>query len=186
VYVDGSNGTLAGKARMKVKVVNPDIEISEVKTSKHGSYIEITNPNSYELDISGWKISIDGALHSLPFTTVLLPGTTRFSGQALGFSSLSGTSTSLVKLLFGDMSEVTRNIQVESVPSVATSTVVTPVFVNSTINNNTQKTVSLSAKKIKEEVVKTKKPLSATTTQETKNMVQKDTRIAQFIKSLFR
>ncbi|MEN9880964.1 MAG: hypothetical protein RLZZ308_147 [Candidatus Parcubacteria bacterium] len=181
VYVDGSTGQVAGKARMKVKVVEPDIAISSLHQSKHGSYIDITNPNPYELDISGWKLSFDGALFSFPFTTTLLPGVTHISGQALGFASATASTTKVIKLLFPDMSEVIRVDAVQDKISTTTSTITVGNFIKKEIKSIYYAPTAVSTKKQKENIIKV-----ATTTQlKTIKTTQKDTRLAEWLRKLF-
>jgi hypothetical protein len=43
--VEGTNGSVAGVARMLVRVVSPEITIASVGSGKYGNYIDITNPN---------------------------------------------------------------------------------------------------------------------------------------------
>ncbi len=187
VYVDGTTGSVAGKARMKVRVVSPDISISSIKTSNVGSYVEITNPNLYELDISGWKLSIDGAMYSFPFTTVLLPGVTKVSSYALGFASSTYNASTTIKLLFGDNTEVVRAKEsARNSPVTATSSISDISF--TTKNSFTQKeSIRQTAR-----IIQPKPPrsqVSSSTVTPSSVITQtahRDNRIATFFKSLFR
>ena len=109
--VEGTNGLIAGTGRMVVRVVSPDIALSTINNGKYGLYIDITNPSTYDLDISFWKLSIDGALFSFPKNTLLASGVTRFPGSAIGFASTTISSSTLIKLLFQNMDEVIRVLQ---------------------------------------------------------------------------
>lgn len=177
-FVDAANGLVAGKARMLVKVVPPEIDLSELKTSKYGPYVEIYNPNNYELDVSAWKLSINGALYTLPLTTVLLPGTTVISGAALGFSSSTVDSGSVVQLLFSNNEAVTRAPQLESIKETATT-------------SSPQKVVSIpvpvKAIAIPKKAVVSKKATSSNFSATTTSLsAKKDTRIANFFRSFFK
>lgn len=107
-FVDISNGKVAGKGRVLVKVVAPELSISTIKESKYGKYFEVYNPNQYEVDVSTWRVSLDGALFSFPMNTVLLPGSTIISGRSLGFASSTVRNGSVLSLLFPNNEEVVR------------------------------------------------------------------------------
>lgn len=180
VVVDASNGLVAGKARMLVKAVAPDIFISSVVSDKNHSYIELTNPNSYELDISDWKVSIDGALFSIPHNTIILPGVTKMSAISLGFASTTTSSSTVVRLLFSNQEEVVRSRE----GSVATSSTSsprsyqTPIGGTSASHGVLKKTV---VKKVVTSVATTTKDSATSTTQKSN---KRDTRIASFFRSL--
>lgn len=108
IQVEGTNGLVAGTGRMSVRVVSPDITVSPVGTGKYGTYIDITNPNIYDLDLSEWRLSLDGSLFSFPRNTLLAHGTTRFTGVAMGFASTTITPDTTIKLLFQNMEEILR------------------------------------------------------------------------------
>jgi hypothetical protein len=170
---------------MVVRVVSPDIMLSRIKTGKYGPYIEITNPNTYDLDLSFWKISIDGALFSFPKNTLLANGVTRFPGTSLGFASTTVSSSTIIKLLFQNMEEVLRVTQ-EIEPTVSTTTLqkvaTTPKQISPSkvsISNVTLKTKifpSVASKAASSDIS------SSTTLHKT---TKKDTRLASFLKSLF-
>ncbi len=134
--VEGTNGFIAGTGRMMVRVVSPDITLSPVEVGKYGSYIDIINQNNYDLDISLWKITIDGVPFSFPKNTLLIPGSTRFPGSALGFASTTISSSTVIRLLFPNMDEATRIFQGSSVNgpsiqrSVASSSIASKVSQN--------------------------------------------------------
>jgi hypothetical protein len=101
VVVDAWSGEFEGKTSMKVKVVSPNIIIGSIARDERGSYIELVNPNVYDLMISQWKISIDGVTYTLPRnTTLYASSTTKISGKALGFDSIVFSSTTKVLLLY--------------------------------------------------------------------------------------
>lgn len=118
-FAEALNGSVYGKGRMSVRVVAPDIQIVKIGTGKYGAYVDISNPNSYELDLSQWTLSIDGAGFPFPKNTTLLPGnTTRFSGSAMGFASTTLATSTVVRIMFPNLEEVTRYIP-ETEPVVA-------------------------------------------------------------------
>lgn len=182
-YVDASNGLVAGKARILIRVVSPEIYLSNIKNSKYGQYLEINNPNVYELDVSTWKLSIDGAIYSLPLNTVLLPGTTTISGAALGFASSSISTSSVIKLLFSSNEEVVKVTQEKLEEKVFNKKEVSPPA------------VSPSAQKITRSFLKketqSKKATSSVSVQSSSLSAQepfpkKDKRIAEFFKEWFK
>lgn len=179
--VEGNNGLVRGVARMVVRVVSPEVNISPVEIGKYGPYIDITNPNAYDLDISDWKLSFDGVPFSFPKNTLLAAGKTRFSGLAMGFASTTVSSSTIIKLLFPNMDEVVRMYQGKEPVSTSLKTAQSVLVSSSATSSVVRKPV----------VVRT--TASATipyaTSSEPKHIVisgsQKDTRIAAFLKSLF-
>lgn len=186
VQVEGSNGLVAGTARMVVRVVPPEITMSTINQGRYGAYIDITNPNAYDLDISGWKLSIDGALFSFPRNTILAGGTTHVPGVTMGFASTTISSSTLIKLLFPSMDEVLRVPQEidgrkGSAPVQFPSIVQEKKIITFTpVQGKTAQKQVLGAKSA---MLSSAKSI-ATTTVTNKNF-QKDTRLATFIKSLF-
>jgi hypothetical protein len=176
--VEGTNGFIAGTGRVTVRVVAPDISISPIGVGKYGSYIDITNPNQYDLDISFWKLSIDGALFTFPKNTLLTNGVTRFPSLALGFASTTISSSTLIKLLFPSMDEVLRVYQGEASSS--------HVLVQSVVPSP-----ALTLKKLTKPLVVKSIPATATVlgaATQTITIVRsekKDVRVATFIRSLF-
>ena len=106
--VEAGNGHVMGNGFTKVRVVSPDIAITKVDTGKYGLYVDIYNPNVYDLDLSQWKLSFDGKAFCFPKNTIILGGeTTRFSGLAMGFASTTVNQNSVVRILFPNLEEVT-------------------------------------------------------------------------------
>ncbi len=184
VYVDATNGLIAGKARMLVKVVAPDLQLSSIKKSKHGHYIEIYNPNSYELDISTWKLSIDGAQYVIPINTVVLPGITVLSGASLGFASSSISTSSIIRLLFPNNEEVAK-ISSHEIFEVAGNTAV--VTATSMVSFLPKAPTALKITPAAKRVQVTPKPIATTTVKITSTTTvgvdKKDRRIAEFFRS---
>lgn len=107
VQVEGGNSSVIGVATIRVRVVPPDIIISSVGIGSRGAYVDIRNPNPYDLELSQWKLIIDGASYVFPKHTILGNNeTTRFSGAAMGFASSTFTSTSKVSINFPTNEEV--------------------------------------------------------------------------------
>lgn len=177
--VEGDNGLVAGIARIAIRVVSPELVVYPIDIGKYGSYIDITNPNAYDLDISGWRLSIDGVTFPFPKNTLLQSGKTRFSGMAMGFASTTVFASTTIKILFPTMEEVTRITQgkepvytpVTNTPRISTSSQVVPVV----------RSVAPVRK------IVTTAPTQATTTPERIVIAaeKKDTRIASFFKSIF-
>ncbi len=175
--VEGTNGLIAGTGRMNVRVVSPDISVSPIGVGKYGTYVDITNPNSYDLDISFWKLSLDGALFAFPKNTLLINGVTRIPSGALGFASTTISSSTLIKLLFPNMDEVLRVHQGEASSS------------HVSVQHVAQVTGVAGKKLVKPLVVKNiKAPASivsvATQTNTILRTEKKDVRLATFIRSL--
>lgn len=170
-HVEGGNGYVIGTGRISVHVVPPDIIISKVENGKYGTFVDITNPNRYALDLSQWKLTINGSSFSFPKNTIILGNTTtHISGVAMGFASTTLSSNSLVQILFPNLEEVTRFTFSEE---VATKSVA------SSSNMYTPKPIKVIKKQAQATVQE-----KATTTRTFSQ--QKDTRIVTFFKSFFR
>lgn len=183
-YVDATNGLVAGKARMLVKVVAPDLELSQIKKSKRGLYTEIYNPNPYELDISAWKLSIDGSQYVVPHNTVVLPGTTVISGASLGFASSTVSTSSIVRLLFPNNEEVVKVSQHETLEALgaintATATSTQALLPVAPASEKVIPVTKRSQTLPKASATTTAKSVSTTTASASK----KDRRIAEFFRS---
>jgi hypothetical protein len=160
---------------MSVRVVPPDISIASIGQGKYGAYVDINNPNTYDLDLSQWKLLIDGSGFTFPKNTLIASNTTtRFSGVAMGFASTTVSSSTVTKILFPNLEEVTRY---------------TPeVLVNNNYTSTTTAT-STTLTIFKKPFVKITRPVTATTSttsiQLSTSTNHKDTRIIAFFKSLF-
>ncbi len=176
--VEASNGIVSGVGLMKVRVVPPDISISKVETGKYGAYVDIFNPNNYELDLSQWKLSFNGVTYPFPKNTLVLGGeTTRFSGIAMGFASTTVASTTVVKILFPNLEDVTVYIpKVDSGIVAGTSTV-----------NLSQKPQSKPASYIPRKAPSASPLLATSSTSTVRNSSAKvkDTRIISWFRSFF-
>ncbi len=116
--VEGVNNSVIGTGRITVKVVPPDISVEDVGQGRYGAYVDVKNPNAYELDVSGWAISLDGAVYPFPRNTVIPANTTiRFSGASMGFANMIVRDGMVVKVQFPNLEEVTRYVSVAPVPA---------------------------------------------------------------------
>lgn len=187
--VEGGNGYITGAARINVRVVSPDITIKSFNSGKYGSYIDIENPNSYELDLSQWRLVIDGASYPFPKNTILLPNNiTHITGVAMGFASTTIATNSIIKIVFPSLEEVTRYVVGGDMQSHSTSTPASSYIVQekSTAKNTKQvtfiKNKPQAFKQVKatttvgQEIQKQKIP---------QNENQRDARVATFFRSLF-
>lgn len=194
--VEGGNGHVAGTGRMNVRVVAPDISITGINTGKYGAYIDIENPNNYDLDFSQWRLLIDGASFPFPKNTLIAAdGITHISGLAMGFASTTILNTSVVKIVFPNLEEVARYVllkeNLQSSAVVATLATGTKPIVATT--------TPLPAKSVgvytmsKPKGLTANNPASISRNNESsiksislsKNESKKDTRIIAFFKSIF-
>jgi len=183
LQVEGESATVLGTGRMVVKVVAPDIALSPIAYGKYGNYIDIINPNVYDLDISGWKVSIDGALYQFPKNTLVGSGATRITGAVMGFASTTVSTSTIIKLLFPTMEEVTRvnqgevlqTLQHNIIDTTKDLTKVTPLKVS--YKKETQRSV---VQNVLPEKIKASSSVVLVSQTE-----KKDSRLADFIKSLF-
>ncbi len=178
--VEGANGLVAGIARMNVRVVSPDISISPIAYGKYGPYIDISNPNEYDIDISLWKITIDGVPFSFPKNTLLAKGATRFPGSVMGFASTTVSSSTIIRLLFQNQDEVVRITQgdIKESATVVSHTATIERFSSLQVKNKIVRTVSAtSGAQVSSSTLHTLKVVTKKDT--------KDTSLASFFKSFF-
>lgn len=185
--VEAFSPTTIGSGRMVVRVVPPDLSISSVGSGKYGTYVDIKNPNTYDLDLSQWTLTIDGAGFPFPKNTFLLGGgTTRFSGLAMGFASTTIATSTVIKILFPHLEEVTRFIPEET--KIAADT---PPGIVLGVSTTTQPRVSFKIKqktasgilKVASSTEKIKNIQVVTSTPATDH--SKDTRIVSWLRALF-
>jgi hypothetical protein len=168
--VEGTNGSVIGVATTKIHVVEPQLTITEFSEGKYGSYVDILNPNPYDLELSQWKMSIDGAFFTFPPNTRIGGNrTTRFSGAAMGFASTTKGSVKVIKVLFPN-NELVTTFSPRHEEGIATTSVV-------------KKNTTVPHLSLREQVMKKQAPQATTTT--LKNSTQKDTKIASFLKNIF-
>lgn len=193
IQVEGTNGYIAGTGRMSVRVVAPDILIKSISTGKYGAYIDIENPNTYDLDFSQWRLTIDGASFPFPKNTLIAGNSvTHLSGLAMGFASTTISSNTIIKILFPNQEEVTRySSPRELFPVLTFLQATSTVIVSSTTQPITVKT---TVGIIKSKPIARVLGVSTSTLKNgsvSKGVIlpqkgnQKDTRIVAFFKSLF-
>lgn len=206
--VEATNGRVLGNASTKVRVVSPDIAITKIESGKYGNYVDISNPNNYDLDLSQWKLYFDGRSFPFPKNTIILGGeTTRFSGIAMGFASTTISKNSVIKILFPNLEEVANysafdilNENINKVANTANDTIkkfgivagvstTTITNISNKVSNkiSTSKTTLNQAKQIiKDTSSSTLQNSSSTAVLLTNNSSKiKDTRIIDWLKSLF-
>ncbi len=192
VSVEGTNGYVTGTGRMLVRVVTPEISIAKIGTGKYGKYIDISNSNNYELDLSQWKLSVDGANFSFPKNTVLASNSvTHISSMAMGFASTTISTSTIIKILFPTMEEVTRYVIEENVTEDNQRIVVQSgrEEINKVLSstklavNNIQK--KISSRVIEVSTSTNKNSINSTSTNLTHTKLVKDTRLIAFFKSIF-
>ncbi len=99
VVVEANNGTLSAKNRMKVRVIDPHIQVVSAIKNDEKISIGIQNNSGFEIDMGQWKVSTDGLRYSIPKNTIALPkAITTLNGLELGMSTSTITlaTTSLV------------------------------------------------------------------------------------------
>ena len=107
VSADGAVAT----SKTRVKVIAPELSITDIGKETGKTYIEISNNSSYEVDLSNWMLSINQIKYPLPRNTIIMgKQKVRFAGSVLGFASLPITSTSTIKILYPDHTEMLRYI----------------------------------------------------------------------------
>lgn len=176
--VEGTNGYVAGKGRVNVRVVPPDILIEKIDKGKYGTYVDIKNPNTYDLDLSQWKLLINEQTFPFPKNTLVAGNTiTHLSGMAMGFASTTPSLGTEVRILFPNLEEITKYV-VQPYITNATSTI-------SNINLNSKQDKIVTTTKNKE-IIKTFKAVEATTSSSTIKIVNnKNIGIANWLRKLF-
>lgn len=185
--VEAGNGYLTGVARIHVRVVTPDIMIASINSGKYGSYIDIENPNTYDLDLSQWRLVIDGASYPFPKNTVLLKNNvTHITGVAMGFASTTVSTSSVVKILFPNLEEITRYHNQEfnenSVRAIASTSTFIPKDKNIIKIVQPFKSAKLQGEQTKQIQVNRQESIL---NESSANVPQKDTKVASFLKHLF-
>lgn len=185
--VEASNSYVSGIGNVHVRVVPPDISITKVESGKYGTYVDITNPNNYELDLSQWKLSFDGKAYPFPKHTIIAGGaTTRFSGLAMGFASTTISSDSVVKILFPNLEDVatysskvnvTQPVGMVAGTSTAATISIPPVKV-------VPKQSAPARVVVPKVTIATSTPVTSTSTK-LATTTKRDTRIVSWLRSLF-
>lgn len=174
--VEGTTGLVSGLARMTVRVVSPDIHIVQTGTGKYGAYVDIENPNTYDIDLSQWRLIIQGVSYPFPKNTLMAPYTkVRFSGLAMGFASTTFFSSSTVKIVFPNLEEVTTYL-VPATPGTTTSSRMVSQRASPYVTGVVHSVGALR-------IVATSSPEKQATTS-VQRAPHRDTRIVSFLKSL--
>ncbi len=172
--VEATNGNVIGKAKMKVRVIPPDISIRDSGVGKYGAYIDIHNPHVYDLEVSQWLVDIDGAKFSFPkHTELLAKQTTRISGKGMGFASSTFATTTKVRILFPTNEEIASFYSSEKVTSYQASSTQKQVV-----------TVARVASVSPKNIAPSKANIVSTSTNSTTR--KKDTRLVDWLKGLLR
>ncbi len=181
--VEATHGAVIGQGKMIVKVVSPDIVIIGAGKDTRGNYLDIGNPNPYELNLSQWRLTFNGMSFPFPKNTILnASSTTRVSGSAMGFNGVTLTDGMVIKILFPHNEEVTRysysSIKQINIPAtVQQSNVVKPLTGQGIQILQTKKTV------IQKKIVSVATSTHASTTH-VLTTTKKDTRLASWVKGI--
>lgn len=73
VVLEAASGEFSVSARSVVSAVPADLTLSAIPAAKRG-FIEIRNNGKYDINLSQWQLSVDGAAFALPHNTVILNG----------------------------------------------------------------------------------------------------------------
>lgn len=125
--------------RIKIKAISSGIFIADVSEDVTDSFIEISNPSKYELNLSWWRLRVDNNFWMFPKNTIMLPNNQlKLSSRV---TSLFPRGNSIIQLLYPNGSvafEYVREIiPVSQSSSVVQKTQVVPV-VQAQISNKTQ------------------------------------------------
>lgn len=181
--VEATNGYILGTARVNVRVVSPEINIVNAGNSKYGPYIDVHNPNQYDLDLSQWKISVNGVKFDFPKNTMIARNNiTHFSGTAMGFSSTTLSSSTEIKILFPNLETVTQYQLIHEHNEGNRNEVKEVVRTQplKAVSNDKSSALTKSSS-----VRTSNQPISTSTTKIEKHTT-KDTRLVTFFKTLFR
>lgn len=96
VIVDVSSGRYTASARMRIKIVKAQIEISGVG-AQNDSFIELYNKSPYELNLSGWLLVSGNQYFMIPKNTFISSGKKIIiSSEITGFKNGSAHTVSLL------------------------------------------------------------------------------------------
>lgn len=190
VIVKAENESYIEKAKIKVRVTDPDMEIISIGNDIRGAYIDIKNKTGSEVDLSNWIIDINSSFYVIPENTFLLNGLTRLSGRALNFStntteSIYKSSSSTVRLLYPDnslfivyKSENIKEKQTQDFSLINVATTTPKKSIKNKLVNKTETDLNIY-KNVKNET-------KEITENQIKEKPQKDTRIAVYLKNKYR
>ena len=188
--VECGNGSVLGYGIMHTRVITPDVSISSFGTGKYGTYIDINNPNNYDLDFSQWRLNISDSVFPFPKNTILSKNsTTRISGRAMGFASTTVSTSTMMRITFPNSEEVTRNKvqdydKIESLAIISIQNLSTSSLIVSQNKSEMKKSISKQNIYITQQITSKLSP-STSTPQIVPIKSSKDTRLVSWFKSLF-
>jgi hypothetical protein len=187
--VEAGDGYVMGVGTTQVTVVLPELSITRFSNGKYGSFIDISNPNTYDLDVSQWNLHIGDTIFPFPKNTILAKqSVTHITGKAMGFASTTEQDVHVIRITFPNQEEVTR------FSKDVVSETNTPQLVTSFSNSVTHQ---LSATTTRTHVVYTKEttrisspqaqvvPTQTHATTSRSSGYKKDTRLVAFFRSWF-
>ncbi len=167
--IDVETNLVYGFERVNVKIVSPNLAISEVLNTSDGSSITIRNNSDDEIDIGGFVLSMNTGFFKLSKHLIIPPlSDIKLSGETLGFKRADN-----IRLLFENNAEVTRYEPYKSVASI------TPVVIGQVLGTSSKIIVKKSPKINYNYIPKKKIAIATTTKTETvvpvlkKNTVEK-------------
>ncbi len=173
--VDAGNSSVRGVGTMDISVVAPEVRIASYGTGKYGAYVDIENPNEYDLDVSQWRIHIGYGTYTFPKHTIIPQrSTTRIAGKAMGFEKTSFNEGTQIRITFPNLEEVTRFVVLSG---------------TSTERATIEKANAPERKIVQQKIIKKEAlvPKATTTGIATSGVRQtKDTRLISWFKSRFR
>ncbi len=165
VSADGAVAT----SKIRVKVIDPEITISNVNGEIGKNYIEISNSSAYEVDISNWKIALNRVQYQIPKNTFIMgKQKVRFAGNALGFGSTTINQDTLIQLLYPNYTEMMRYTASTTINQTKDKVKNEPSF-NTQLQNTFQVKPESKKKLIHENISKSQPLIDSTSTPKTNN-----------------
>lgn len=137
VSADGFTG--GAKARMTVKVIVPEISISEIGSENKNNFITFKNNTEFDLFLSNFYLDLDGKLYKLPKNLMIAKNkSVKLSGEALGFKLPANN----ISLLYPNKNVLTT---FEKINTLSSSTIM--VATNSKLNSSVQELENVISEK---------------------------------------
>ncbi|MDD3940043.1 MAG: PKD domain-containing protein [Candidatus Pacebacteria bacterium] len=134
---DGFTG--GAKARMTVKVIVPEISISEIGSENKNNFITFKNNTEFDLFLSNFYLDLDGKLYKLPKNLMIAKNkSVKLSGEALGFKLPANN----ISLLYPNKNVLTT---FEKINTLSSSTIM--VATNSKLNSSVQELENVISEK---------------------------------------
>lgn len=176
--IDVETNLVYGFERVNVKIVTPNISISDVSNTSDGSSISIKNNSNEEINIGGFILSMNLGFFKLSKHLFIPPQSEiKLSGETLGFKRADS-----VRLLFENNAEVTRYESYK----ISVSAPAPPIAMGQVLGT-TSKTILNKSPKINYNYTSKKKIAIATTTRievigpvQKKNTVEKGVDTARY------